>query len=225
MIGILPAAGKAERLMGLPKFLLPVGDTFLLSFHIQGHERAGVERIIIGTSRPFYPLLCEYAHDRAMIYPVQTLTQSETVLTARRFYGERPALMTMPDTWFEDVTVLERLVKTVEEGRAIVAAALWPIRSDQQGHLGQCLSRDGLIEDVIDKDPDCPYLYAWGAMAWSQSFWPFIKPEDPHPGYAMQRAITAGVRPRAVFADGPFYDLGTFAQYQRLCVDLQEEFV
>lgn len=223
MIGILPAAGRASRLNGIPKFLLPVGDTYLLDFHLKAQKAAGVDPVIIGTHPHNYPFLCDCVIGAATCYPVETTTQSQTVLSARRFFGEAPALMTMADTWFEDATVLTRLVRPVLDFQAVVAVALWFLRPDQRGQLGQCLVRDGLVVDVIDKEPDCPYLYAWGALAWSRSFWGFIHPADPHPGYALARAIQAGIQPRAVFAEGAYYDLGTFAQYQRLLVDLREE--
>lgn len=221
MIGIIPAAGKAERLYGLPKFLLPVGDTYLLHHHLRLHEMVGLDQIVVATSPVFQSIVRNYTWSSIAVYPVTTATQNETVLTARRFKGQCSALMTMPDSYWQDLTVCKRLADAVRKEKAIVAAALWRVRPDQIGKLGQCFALGGEVVDVMDKDPECPHPYVWGALAWSPSFWGFIQPEDPHPGYALARAIEAGVRPKAVFAEGSYYDLGTFAEYQKLCLDLQ----
>lgn len=223
--GIIPAAGKAERLYGLPKMLLPVQGGHLLGILSERLLLAGASPLLIGTSEANELLIRRYALCSAQVYRVQSRTMSETVLSARRFVGNAYAVMGMPDTYWDDETIIPRLVASLRPGGPIVTAALWQVRPEQRGTLGQCQVDGNRIIGVVDKNPACSWQWAWGALAWSPSFWDFMAPDYPHLGYALARAVLAGVQVHAVFAEGEYHDCGTLDGYARLCASMLLEAV
>jgi len=81
----------------------------------------------------------------------------------------------------------------------------------------------GLITEIIDKPINSDLDYGWGAMVWTPEFWQYIKPEDPHVGFALQRAIEAGELVRAHNFPGKYYDCGTPDEYYECIIETQGE--
>jgi hypothetical protein len=213
VIGLIPAAGKSTRIHGLPKFLLPVpGDEHLLGRTINWMHAADAEPIIIGSSPENIQLVARFAETKE--YRVaETVSMNDTLLRMR---DSRSGiyLLGMPDTYFDDFLIGKRIVEHLRvNGHFDVVVGLWPIRSEQRGQLGQCEIDDTHVVKVVDKDPDCPFRWSWGIIAWKTTFWDFIKRDDPHAGYALQPAIDAGLRVGYVLADGKYWDCGTISQY------------
>lgn len=220
VIGILPAAGWAERLNGLPKFLLPVPEGNLLALHCERMLAAGAARVLIGTRWINSGLASLYAPAGTETYLVNSKTMAETVLAARGRAGDSRVLFGMPDTYWDSPAVYESLVTSPSD----VTLACWRMRPDQRGKLGQCdIDNNGRVWNVRDKDALCLYEWAWGALAWNSEFWRFIKPDMPHIGYALQPAIDAGLSVTAVFCPSEYHDCGTFESYARLCSTLTKE--
>jgi dTDP-glucose pyrophosphorylase len=210
MIGLIPAAGQATRIHGLPKFLLPVPEGHLLGLVCQRMTEAGVGEVQIGTGDANFALVCRCAPSNAGVYVVNSATMSETLLAARRYINiDQNILFAMPDTYWTDEQALAKLAVYVSEFGADVAVGAWRIRPDQRGKLGQLDMRGGRVTRVIDKNPTCPSEWAWGAIAWRPAFWQFIRPDMPHVGYALQPAIDAGLNVRAVPMTGSYFDCGT----------------
>lgn len=220
MIGILPAAGKAERFGGLPKFLLPVPDGTLLSTHHHRMVVTGAHTSLIGASRFNAAFIYRDYLPHTAVY-LGGDTMSETVLNARPFTQDDDILFGMPDTYFSDDQVYKRLAADIHVG-ALVSLAVFNVDSEQARTLGMCHiefeSDDTLYVRRIEDKPQVTALrYAWGAMAWKAGFWKYIQPADPHVGYAVQRAIDDGVPVRAYLATGFYHDCANFQQYARLC--------
>lgn len=213
VIGLIPAAGKSTRIHGLPKFLLPVpGDEHLLGRTINWMHAAEAEPIIIGSSPENIQLVARFAETKE--YRVaETISMNDTLLRMR---DSRLGiyLLGMPDTYFDDFFIGQRMVDHLRtNGDFDVVVGLWPIRPEQRGQLGQCQVDGRHVVNVVDKDPDCPFEWSWGIIAWKAPFWDYIKKEDPHVGYALQPAIDAGLRVGYVLAEGQYWDCGTISQY------------
>lgn len=222
MIGLLPAGGRATRIHMVPKFLLPLRETYLLDFHLKQMQAAGLTDVFLCASHATAPLLAPYMRPGVHMTVGDTGTLNGDLL---QMANRQAVVYAMPDTYWTGEQVISRLAAWLPGLNPIALAAVWPLRDDQRGHLGQCRIEKECITDIVDKDPACPYPWVWGALAWSAAFWRYLEPDDPHPGYALRKAIQDGQRVGAVMVDGDYYDCGTFDGYARLCASMLLEAV
>lgn len=231
MIGLIPAAGHATRIHGLPKFLLPVPGGYLLDVLARRMLAAGVSCVYIGTNRENWDLVRRYKPDGAHVYCVDSATMSETALAARMVVNiDEDVLFGMPDAHWTDETVYQRLAATLRRDvKTPVAAAVWAVRPDQERTIGMCkvigANGDYQIEKVVDKPKFTHWRYGWGALAWRKAFWRYLAPDDPHVGYALQRAVVMGETAPAVIVPGNYYDCGTPDAYSACIRSLANEAV
>lgn len=213
MIGLLPAAGNATRINGLPKYLLPVPGGHLLARHISGMRAVGCTAILIGSNSENERLLKRYAEDAQVYYAFEHRTMTATVLSSRIHYGrDENILFSMPDTYWEAPGVYLPLQMALWGG-ADVAVALFRPREGQHREGGICKVNGTHILQVIDKPEQFNGGYIWGALAWTPKFWAHLDADDPHVGYGLPRAIAAGLDVRAVVCGGQFWDCGTPERY------------
>lgn len=226
MIGIIPAGGKAERMGGIPKMLLPIptasGGAALMDVLMDRMEAAGPSEIVIGANHERSRLAGRYGK-RARFPLWQTETMSEMVMRAPNPKKDKPsALFGMPDTFFEDEQAFPKLLRALDKGYD-VAVGVFVARPGQHREGGMCKVRYSYITEVIDK-PDTPVSrYIWGVLAWQPTFWEHMDAADPHVGYAIPRAIAAGLKVRAVLMQGGFWDCGTPERYFALIRHLTNE--
>lgn len=215
MIGIIPAAGHATRINGIPKYLLPVPDGLLIDVLHRRMREADADQVLVGVG----PHSSESLRtENRLLYTVNTQTMSETVLAARQHFDDpdESVLFGMPDSYWLDDNVYQRLTKDIDHG-ALVSVALFETRPGQENKLGMCdvsFDNDVLrITQIADKPKQTTLHWAWGAMAWCAGFWKYIQPSDPHVGYALQRAVEAHDNVHAQLIYGPYFDCGTAAEY------------
>lgn len=228
MIGLIPCAGRAERLHGLPKFLLPLPGGFLLRDLLHTFEAGDLDVIII-SNEDNGDLLNRYineqrwntVHVASMVVQTQTMVQT---LLNQSFLAKKTqnVLMAMPDTyWTPEPDLFPQMAQMLDVSDVVLA--VWRIRDSQRGKLGM-VDLDGVdVRGIEDKNPFSPLEFAWGAMAWRPTFWDYMKPEHQHLGIAVNAAIADGKIVRAVIAEGNYYDCGTFEGYAELCRDLTRE--
>lgn len=214
-LGIIPAAGKAERLNGLPKALLPIpGGATLIETVYERMKRASLcWHIAIGTNRTTYAFLRQREAISESVYKAETRTMSETVLTALPYLnGNEPVLFGMADTYFEDADAFVKLATALKDG-ADVAVGVFKARPEQRAHLGMVEIAGDEVLHVIDKPQQTGLIWAWGVLAWKVGFWAYLNTRDPHVGYALPRALAAELDVRAVRMDGQYWDCGTPDEY------------
>lgn len=209
IIGLIPCGGKAERLAGIPKYLLPVGNTYLLAEVVRKlHAVKGCDWVYIGSGLHNQRLVDEYAPDKSRVYRADSRTMCEGVLEAKQYTADYPVIMCMGDTHWQDETVLGKLADELSAGTDIVIGA-WFTRPDQRNKLGMLdFSNDYKLRSVDDKPDKTALTHAWGAVAWSPIFYQHIKPTDKHLGLALNRAVEAGLTVKVVVSDGEYHDLG-----------------
>ena len=223
IVGLIPCAGKAERLHGLPKYLLPLPDGYLLKNHQTRMLDAGIG--IVGIAlRPEsigMPHIVTGQILREMVVR-RGLTMVDTLLECRWWAESDNVLMVMADTYFTPQPDLFNQMEKMLDS-ADVVLAVWQFQDTQRGKFG-AVDLDGCdVREVVDKDPLSPHQFFWGAVAWKPTFWEYMKPEHAHLGIAINSAIAAGMRVRAVFADGSYFDCGTFEGYSELVMHLAKE--
>lgn len=215
---ILPAAGSASRMRGLPKFLLPCSNDYLTL--IERHINFlidSVENIWIPTNPKYVDLLSSLIeeNDKIKIFSVKSDTMSETVkITMDNVNGANYTLV-MPDTYFSNDRAYEKIISA--ERTPLVNLICWKTRPSQKGKLGEVsFSSDGKLKDIVDKPGNQVYGHSWGAVTFTEDLYNFIKLEDPHIGYGVESAFKDNNYIRCIEADGNYYDCGTPNEYIEL---------
>ncbi len=215
----IPAAGKASRLAGLPKFYLPIKENnFLLNYHIKNLQNKENYDIFLGVNSSFYESL-ENTFQDIKVIQIQSNSMVETVCKLG-LPENGNSLVIMPDTFFKDYQVINDMAEKLVNENYDAVLGLWKIRSDQKGKLGQCtLSKDKVLE-VIDKDETCNEEYFWGSLCWNKEFNNFINSEDEHFGISINRAIKSNLNVGYIKSDTNYFDCGTFDEYKFMLENL-----
>ena len=207
---ILPAAGSATRMRGIPKFLLPVDKTgiSLIEKHIS--ELQGYfERVYIPTNENFVSLVKNLENDKVRVLKMKTNTMTETVLNVINESNELNFAMVMPDTFFLGENPINHLLDTSTD----LQIAAWEIREDQKGKLGQIHISENTVLDIKDKVADCQYLHFWGALSFNRVFVDLLDPTMPHLGYAIPQALKNNFKHSVAIMNGEYFDCGTPSEY------------
>lgn len=217
-MGIIPAAGKATRIYGLPKFLLPTPDGYLLRRIEVAMEQAGIKMRVVIASKETHPLIDAYAMQTSLRAVVSNQNMTQAVLKVHSFCAGKYAVLGMPDTYIADPSVFARVAHVLSSG-ADVALGVFHTREEQRQRLGMVDwdARTGRVLDVVDKPYETDLTEAWGVMAWKPRFWDVLEMDMPHVGYGVIPALRAGLDVRAVRIPGGYWDCGTFDEYADLC--------
>lgn len=156
-LGVLPAAGKAERWGGYPKELLPISrNSTFLSRAVRSLQVSGCDYVVIITSPSKIHLHTFHLKDWAgVLYSIQ---QGEEMWGAISTALEMPAdeyLFLMPDTYVPLMPFPASLDSDFAMGL---------FRTDEPERFGTLLG-----DQVVNKQPRESPCLAWGALAWSRS--------------------------------------------------------
>lgn len=213
-IGIIPCAGTATRIHGIPKYLLPVPDGYLLGKLITRMQELHVQAVI-GVNPENAGIVSQYKKTAFVHTAKQYKTMTETVLSCRSFANGDDVLFGMPDTFIDDDACFQKLTSALDDG-ADVAVGVFYARPKQHLKAGMCAICEAQVVSVVDKPQNTDLRWLWGVLAWKPAFWEHMQADDPHVGYALPRAIAAGCDVRAVKLDGHYWDAGTFDEYAEL---------
>ena len=212
---ILPTAGKATRMRGLPKFLLPAGPDYLTLIERHVLELLQHCSTVWIPTRPEQTILLEtlgISSDRVVVVPMTTATMTETVLRIGGISGAEKFMMVMPDTYFAG----EKPYSYLAESNYPMNLATWQIRSEQLGKLGQVEisgTPEGLVTAAEDKNPSCKFPHSWGAMSFTREVLTFGNDDMPHTGYLLPKLLESGISIHGRVMGGTYYDCGTPAEY------------
>ncbi len=227
---LIPASGKAVRLSGIPKFLLPIpNESNLLTHHIKlSVENLNADNVKVATNNLFSEILLNLNFEKHLkkllnIEIFETNTMNETLLNMRDV-DSQIHMVTMPDTYISDknlITKMKELLLTSPDIDCVLG--LWRIMDKQREKVGQCLTNNGLIVDVVDKNKDVKYDFLWGTVLFKNTLWEFINKDDPHIGYSFKPAIDNGLKLSFVLAEGRYYDCGTVDEYWEMVREVNYE--
>jgi hypothetical protein len=212
MDAIIPAAGLATRMRGIPKFLLPCDDryTTLIEKHIEALLQC-CNTVWIPT-RPEMVLLLDslgLAREKVVILPMQTANMTQTVAKVLEIAASEVFQLVMPDTFYHG----DQPYKILDRVPQMVDLACWEIRNDQRGKLGQVDIQGSSVRDIKDKDPLCEYGFSWGALTFNRALMEYADENDPHIGYAVGNALRNGQNITAKKLQGKYFDCGTPSEY------------
>lgn len=218
-IGILPAAGLATRMRGLPKFLLPVSYEVetLIEYHINLMQDF-VDKILLPTSPANYGLVSQFASGKKVEISIQeTSTMTATVLRSISSLQFGSCLLGMPDTYFNGGG---NPYEILSQPKSELTLAVWRTDPQQQGKVGGIdLNSSGQVVASFDKDPGRIAKWHWGAMSFTKKILLEQASDDmPHVGYVINPSIASGVHVTAAVMQGEYYDCGIFSEYKR-CIE------
>jgi hypothetical protein len=161
IIGMLPASGSASRLLGIPKFLLPVENgKSLLQRHVEMMNEV-CDEVRIATRERWHPLL-EDLKLNATIYYMEPSTMADALINMDP--GNSTIVVGMPDVYVGGSN--RNFYKSMLDTEGDVVLATWNyIEEKMKGKLGQVLTNDySRVLNVLDKHPTCEYPEVWGAI-------------------------------------------------------------
>jgi hypothetical protein len=210
---IIPAAGLASRMRGIPKFLLPCDLDYLtlIERHIENLIEFS-ETIWIPTRPELVGLLDSLglAKDNVVILPVRSENMTQTVNRVMKISSAEEFQLVMPDTYFYGETPY----RIELDSESLVNLACWRIRPEQLGKLGQVdIDSNSRVIDIRDKDPNCKYDYSWGSLVFQKDLSRYMDMSEPHIGYAVKNALVSGEKIRANKIEGQYFDCGTPSEY------------
>lgn len=212
-IGVLPSAGRATRLNGIPKFLLPVSEDVqcLLDLHVR-LMRPFVDRIFIPTRPEWKALLESFAFGEGVeIQAMETETMAETLHRTLDSVSFDSCVLGMPDTYFVGGNPYRGLGE-VEPGDLLLGVV--PTRPEQSGRMGSVQVGEGnKVIKHADKDPHRDYGWHWVAMEFSPAVLSRLEPLASTGGYMIDEALNSDSDVRAYQLTEDYFDCGTFAEY------------
>lgn len=219
---LIPAAGLATRMRGLPKFLLPIDKqyTTLLENHIINvvNQIKNLDRILLATRPDLLKMISSLKLDfpQLKIVEMETSTMNETIVNLLNYSKSKFFQLIMPDTFFSNEQPFNKLNQEPE----FCDLALWKIRSEQRGKLGEVeIDSKTHVIKIIDKNPKSFLKYSWGALSFNLKLQKYIDPTQPHIGYALTNALKNNEVITTKVINGKYYDCGTPEEYLNLLKD------
>lgn len=213
--GLLPIAGQASRLGGLPKFLLPISDsgTSLLAWHIRQLGTL-VDEILLPTRPVFIPVLETLSlGSNIHLMPMETASLSETVKNCETILKGADVLFGMPDTYFDGGSPYLELSKRPSGSLSV---ATWKTRPNQVGSVGSTQISGDRVLKIVDKDPNQDFGFHWGALRFSFSDLAHLNPNSETVGDMVQNSIDTGRLVTNTAIEGRYFDCGTLSGYKEL---------
>jgi hypothetical protein len=210
-IGLLPASGKATRLNGIPKFLLPLeGHNTIINWHVKMMLQV-CDEVQICTRANWISFLMDMGFPSNVKFNViepSTLSHalSEMMLENNKY------LFGMPDTWIANTS--ENMYEELSKSEADVTLGAFKCSDFLIGQVGQLNIDDDLnIIDLREKDSSCTYPHMWGSMAFNNIK---LNPSLLYPSMQIMDWIAEGKSVKAVKLQGDYIDAGSFEGLKRL---------
>jgi hypothetical protein len=212
VVGILPASGSASRMMGLPKFLLPVNENKnILEWHIDLMSEC-CDVIRISTQKKWMPILTDIAKKSNIeLFEIEASTMPDAVNKMILNIDDRH-IIGMPDIYVKnlDTNFYTKMSECTED----FGLALFDYYKNLSGMVGQVLLDDNdNVIDLVDKDISCMYNYMWGAITIKNIS---VENQNNHFGIQIKNMIKQNKIIKGIKIKGQYIDAGTFNGLQIL---------
>ena len=204
---MLPASGSASRLLGIPKFFLPVEDgKSLLQRHVEMMNEV-CDEVRIATRERWRPLMEDLKLDAEICY-MEPSTMADALINMEPSW--HTIVVGMPDVYIGGSS--HNFYKEMLKRDGDVVLATWNyVEEKMKGKLGQVLTDDySRVLHVLDKHPNCEYPEIWGAIVFRNEM---IHQIDRTGGSVLSNINDwidkHGVKVSAVKNPGEYVDAGT----------------
>jgi glucose-1-phosphate thymidylyltransferase len=165
-VGLVPAAGRAERLQPLPcsKEVYPVGGRPVMDFVVERLRAADCRELRVVTRPDKEDVIAHARELGAEIVSWTPPTLSASLgLGLQGLAASEIVLVGLPDTLWEPMDGFVQLLARIEDGADVVLGVFEsdePERSDVV-----VLDERGFVQRVHVKEPDPPGTLVWGCFA------------------------------------------------------------
>ena len=237
VVGLVPAAGSADRLGKLPcsKEILPLGfrrgsdgeprPRAVCSYLLESFARAGVVRafVLLRQGKWDIPALlgsgCDFGMRLAYLALEPTASVPETLDRAYPFIAEATIALGFPDILIQPDDAYATLLHRWAETGAEVALGLFPTDRSWKTDMVDLDNRDR-VRRIVIKQPDSGLLFTWSIAVWGPDFSRYLHDflrhrgaggeRELYVGDVIQAAIDDGMHVAATrFPEGSFLDIGT----------------
>lgn len=235
VLGLIPAAGRAERLGRLPcsKELLPIGfrDTAqgpapkVACHHLLDRFRAaGIRRAFLVLHESKWDVARYFGTgamaDVSLAYLSIPGSRSvpETLSHAAPFVQGSRVALGFPDVLFEPVDAYARLLERQESTGADLVLGLFPAERHQTTDMVDC-GPDGRVRRIEVRPESTSLRFNWLIAVWTPAFTPRLEEAvraasqetgELQIGSVMRNALEGGLHVQGVeFPEGRFRDIGT----------------
>ena len=204
---MLPASGSASRLLGIPKFFLPIENgKSLLQWHVEMMNEV-CDEVRIATRERWRPLMEDLKLDAEICY-MEPSTMAGALINMEPSWHN--IVVGMPDVYIGG-SKQNFYAKMLEKDGDVVLATWKYIEEKMKGKLGQVLTDDySQVLHVLDKHPTCEYPEVWGAILFRNEM---IHQMDRTGGSVLSKVNDwidkHGVKVSAVKNSGEYIDAGT----------------
>jgi glucose-1-phosphate thymidylyltransferase len=207
-VGVIPAAGRAERLQPLPcsKEVYPVGGRPVMDYVVE-RLRAARCRVIRVVTRPDKKDVIEHAErlGAEIVAGAPETLAASIALGLRGLPAADVVLVGLPDTLWEPIDGFMRLLRELDDATEI---ALGVFESDEPERSDVVvLADDGSVRSVHVKEAGPPGNLVWGCFAARVGALAGLG-DSPEPGHYFAGLADAGTV-RAVRLPGRMIDIGT----------------
>jgi hypothetical protein len=222
IIGLLPASGKASRLAGIPKFLLPVpGAETLLHWHVE-RMRDVCDEVRVSTRAEFAARV-EMLGLPITLFVKEPSTMSDALAHMAGERSDDDFVVGMPDTIVADSA--HNFYRTMTSAAAADPAAdavigAFECPAGLRGQVGQIdVDEQGLLRCAADKDPRCTYPLLWGGLLLRRGLISDFDRASHTPSSELQRWVDRGLRVRVARCSGRYVDVGNPAAVASLGIE------
>jgi glucose-1-phosphate thymidylyltransferase len=236
VVGLIPVAGHARRLPGLPcsKEILPVGfpgeEPRPACLHLLEYLReAGVRRAFLVLRRGKWdiPALLGAGEgaglELAYVVVDETAGIVHTLDRAFGFVEDRIVALGFPDTLIRPPDAFARLLERQRARNADVVLGMFPTDRPEKTDMVR-VDADGRVCELVVKDASSRLTHNWALAVWNPRFTRFLhefvsQPRrlleetgggELYPGHVLRAGIREGLHVEGVtFAEGRFLDVGT----------------
>jgi glucose-1-phosphate thymidylyltransferase len=238
IIGLIPAAGRANRISPLPcsKELYPIGfwsegngagarPKVVSQYLLEKMRLAGISNVYIVLRSGKWDIPTYFGDGSLLNMHVAYLVVDDswgvpcTLNQAYPFVKQATVAFGFPDILFEPSTAFESLLVRQSSTSADVVLGLCRKRNNPTCDLVDFDSA-GAVQNLILGSLDERLHYSWAVAVWNSGFTTFLhdyvdehrssRPQELSIGHAINASIQAGVRVDAlVISEEPYLDIGT----------------
>lgn len=231
-VGILPAAGLAERLQPLvaAKELLPVGFALdeqtsqvrpvpIAEYAVRAMVEAGAHRCIMVVGEHKTELIRYFGNGSRFGIPMAYVAQpspeglAAAITEAAPWVGGANVCLALPDSVFRPASAMARICERLTDTGADLVLGVFP--TDTPERFGVVRSEGEMVRAVMEKPPHTDLRNAWGIAAWTPTFTRMLTDSAAvlrtvSITNAFDLAVESGMDVRAVhFDSGQYVDIGT----------------
>lgn len=217
MVHVLPAAGSASRIGGIPKFLLPIGHNSksLLSIHIELALEADLEVVVV-TAPNLYEfvnqIILNLGYKKVTVLPYQSKSMSDSLVHASLKIDSNEIIsVSMPDTYMPDFKAIDLIhLRGCAPSLSVVTAS-----DEQYSRLGQvAVNQRSQVTKIQDKSSTRISEYVWTGFAINSRLLNSFPRHEATPGIELARIAAEGKDLKAFKVLGQYFDCGTIQEYR-----------